>query len=149
MVEIGFNLKIVNNNGCVIAHKTETYKLRYSNTCDNSNPNHLWEIPESGTGIWRNVGTKYYIKFNGSSLITIFNKSETAIMEDINGTSIVNSIWVKDSSSNKLCSYASGDKILFQQCDKNNKNQRWFAVNKDPVKTTTIIDKPTNGSNSN
>ncbi|KAL6633181.1 hypothetical protein U3516DRAFT_655538 [Neocallimastix sp. 'constans'] len=68
-------------------------------------------------------------------LITTSNKSEAVTIEDINDSSIANSIWLKDSSNNMVCSYASDDKILLQQCDKNNKNQRWNSIDKDLIST--------------
>jgi len=137
-------IKSINNNGCIIAHKTETYKLWYSNTYNKKNPNHLWEISKYDAGILRNVRTKYYVKFNGISLITTSNKSEAVTIEDINDSSIANSIWLKDSSNNMVCSYASDDKILLQQCDKNNKNQRWNSIDKDLVKAITTTTTTTN-----
>jgi hypothetical protein len=104
----------------------------------------LWEISKYDAGILRNVRTKYYVKFNGISLITTSNKSEAVTIEDINDSSIANSIWLKDSSNNMVCSYASDDKILLQQCDKNNKNQRWNSIDKDLVKAITTTTTTTN-----
>jgi len=129
-------IKNMNGNGCIYAHKTETYKLRYSSTCK-EDPNYLWEIPESGSGLWRNVGTNYYITFNGNSLITTKQKSKAVNMGDMKKSKIANSMWYDHPDYKNSCSAESQGKINLEQCNKNNKSQRWVAMDKDSFKTTT------------
>ena len=56
-------------------------------------------------------------------------------MGSMNESSIANSIWVKGSNNKYLCSYADGDKLYLQECNKNDKKQRWTAIT---ITTTTI-----------
>jgi len=136
----------VNNKGCLYAHKTETYKLRYSSTCNKNDLAYLWEIPESGNGIWRNVGTNYYVTISGDSLITTADKSKAIIMGDMTKSVVANSVWYANYDYKNLCSIDNSGKIYLQQCDTNNKNQRWVTIDKDPVTTTTYTSLKFKGS---
>jgi len=128
------NTKIVyiqslNNKRCVYAHEITTYKLRYSSTCKDD-PNYLWEIPESGSGIWRNIGTKNYVSFNGSNLITTTDKSLAVKIGDMNKSVVANSIWYDNPDfKNKCCTERNG-KLDLKKCNVNNKKQRWIAIDR-------------------
>jgi len=130
-------IQSLHNKGCVYAHKTETYKLRYSSTCKDD-PSYLWEIPISGSGIWKNIGTNYYIAFNGNNIITTSDQSLAVSLGDINEAIINNSIWYDHSDYKNYCSTEDGGKLNLQKCDKNNKTQRWIAIDKDTIITTSL-----------
>jgi len=88
-------LRSMYNYGCIYAHKTEGYRLRYTSYCDTNSDNYLWEIPENGNGIWRNVGTKYYLKLTGNkNLVTTKDKNAATVMGDIKKSSNTNTIGV-------------------------------------------------------
>ncbi|OUM61381.1 carbohydrate-binding module family 18 protein, partial [Piromyces sp. E2] len=74
------------SDGCIFVDDLK--RVIYRNLCE-SGKNHMWEIPESGIGKWKNVGTGLYIGYDKSQnqLITTSDKS-TAINIDFTGKNI-------------------------------------------------------------
>jgi len=99
----------------------------------------LWEIPYSGKGIWRNVGSNTYISSNRNGIVNTDS--------DITNSSVMNDITKLDikkpyslgcfhlTTSNK---YESDSTVKNNECTRYGDAGRWILSEKPPVKTKRV-----------